>query len=75
MYKRKRKKLNLKTHKQSHLNFLLNKQCINHIDDYIASHIDDPIGTVPFLDLHQATLKEKQFHFMLKLFLHLVCNS
>ena len=45
------------------MNFLLNKQCINHIDDYIANHIDDPIDIAPFLDLHQASLKEKQFIF------------
>ena len=45
------------------MNFLLNKQYINHIDDYIANHIDDPIDIAPFLDLHQASLKEKQFIF------------
>ena len=45
------------------MNFLLNKQYINHIDDYIANHIDNPIDIAPFLDLHQASLKEKQFIF------------
>ena len=48
------------------MNFLLNKQYINHIDDYIANHIDDPIDIAPFLDLHQASLKEKQFFFNVK---------
>ena len=45
------------------MNFLLNKQYINHIDDYIAKHIDGPIGIAPFLNLYQASLKEKQFIF------------
>ena len=41
----------------------LNKQYINHIDNYIANHIDDPIDVAPFFDLHQPSLKEKQFTF------------
>ena len=45
------------------MNFWLNKQYINHTDDYIANHIDDPVDIAPFLDLHQASLKEKQFIF------------
>ena len=45
------------------MNFLLNKQYINHIDNYIANHIDDPIDIAPFLDLHQPSLKEEQFLF------------
>ena len=40
------------------MNFLLNKQYINHVDNYIVSHIDDPIDVAPFLNLHQASLKE-----------------
>ena len=60
---------------QRHLNFLLNKQYINHIDDYITSQIDDPIDIAPFRDLRQASLKENNLLLMLKLFLHLVYNS
>ena len=45
------------------MNFSLDKQYINHIDHYISNHIDDPIDIAPFLDLHQASLKEKQFIF------------
>ena len=45
------------------MNFLLNKQYINHIDDYKANYIDDPVDIAPFLDLHQTSLKEKQFIF------------
>ena len=33
---------------------------MSHIDDYIANHVDDPIGIAPFLDLHQASAKEKE---------------
>ena len=36
--------------------FLFVLQFHDHIDDYIANHIDDPIDIVPFLDLHQASL-------------------
>ena len=42
------------------LNFLENKKYINHIDDYITNHIVDPIDIAPFLDLHQASLKERK---------------
>ena len=45
------------------MNFLLSKQYINHIDDCIANHIDGQIDIAPFLDLHQASLKDKQFIF------------
>ena len=50
------------------MNFLLNKQYINHIDNYIPNHIDDPIDIAPFLDLYQAYLKEKQFIFNVETF-------
>ena len=33
------------------------------MEDYIANHIDDPIDIAPSLDLHQYSLKEKQFIF------------
>ena len=50
----------------SHLDFLLNKQYINHIDDYIANYVDDLIDIAPFLDFHKVSLKEKQFIFNVK---------
>ena len=43
------------------MNFLLNKQYIN--SQYIANHTDNLINIAHFLDLHQASLKEKQFIF------------
>ena len=45
------------------MNLLLSKQYISHTDDYIANHIDNPINITFFLDLYQASLKEKQFIF------------
>ena len=48
------------------MNFLLNKQYINHIDNYIINHTDDPIDIAPICDWHQASLKEKQFIFNVK---------
>ena len=49
------------------MNFLLNKQYINYIDDYTTNHIDDAIDTAPFLDLHQASLKEKKKFFSVEI--------
>ena len=57
------------------LNFLFNKQYINHIEDYIANHIDDPTNIAPFLDLHQAALKEKQFVFSVETLFTLILQS
>ena len=33
---------------------------MSYIDDYIANYVDDPIDLVPFLDLHQASAKERE---------------
>ena len=48
----KEKKMDLKTP--------LNKQYMSHIDDYIANHVDDAIDIVLFLDLRQASAKERE---------------